>query len=178
MNQIRESLPKSVKDFFNKLSQYLDTELYFYGSINRSDYIHGKSDIDIAIFTDNENSTIAQLQHFLHVKRDAFDKVVWKLNGKMIYGYKIKCEKNIDIKCEIAIYNNDYKGILLDEFKTYNYVPFHLAILLFLLKTLHYTLPLISKKTYMSYKVYIFNKLLLNKKDTVFFVIKNKNINS
>jgi predicted nucleotidyltransferase len=177
MNQVRESLPKPVKDFFYKLSDYLDTDLYFYGSINRSDYLHGQSDIDVAIFTDNENSVISKLQHFLHVKRDAFDKVVWKLRGKMIYGFKIKCDKYIDIKCEIAIYNNNYKETLLEEFKSYNYVPFHLAILLYLLKTLHYTIPILSKKTYMSYKVYIFNTLLLNKKDSVFFVMKSNKDN-
>jgi predicted nucleotidyltransferase len=171
MNQVRESLPNSVKDFFYKLSEYLDTELYFYGSINRSDYIHGQSDIDIAIFTDNEYSLISKLQHFLHCKRNAFDKVVWKLKSKMIYGFKIKCDKFMDIKCEIAIYNNVFKDTLLEEFKSYNYVPFHLAILLYILKTFHYTFPLLSKKTYTKYKVYIFNTLLLKKTNTVFFVI-------
>ena len=54
MNAIRDDFPKEVKDFFKRLENYLDDELYFYGSVNRSDYIHGKSDIDVAIFTDNE----------------------------------------------------------------------------------------------------------------------------
>ena len=90
MNTIRDDLPKDFKNFFKRLENYLDTDLYFYGSINRDDYVHDKSDIDIAIFTDNEYSTMAKLQHFLKVKRNAFDKVVWKLEGKMIYGYKIK----------------------------------------------------------------------------------------
>jgi len=157
MNTIRETLPKSVKEFFYKLSEYLDTELYFYGSINRSDYIHNKSDIDTAIFTDNEESIINKLQHFLHVKRDAFDKVIWKINGKTIYGYKIKCDKYIDIKCEIAIYNNEYKEIL------------------FMLKTIHYTIPILSVKTYAYYKRIIFNEILFKKKDTVFFLIPQPN---
>ena len=69
MNKIRDDFPEDLKNFFIDLQNYLDTELYFYGSVNRSDYVHGKSDIDVAIFTDNEYSTISKLQHFLHVKR-------------------------------------------------------------------------------------------------------------
>lgn len=174
MNEIRESLPNHVKEFFYRLRNYLDTELYFYGSINRSDYIHGQSDIDIAIFTENESSVISKLQHFLHVKKDAFNKVIWKLRGNVIYGYKIKCEEFMDIKCEIAIYNIEYKQLLLEEFKSNDNIPLHLAILIFILKTFHYTIPLISKSTYMNWKVYIFNTLVTNKKDYLFYVIKNK----
>ena len=172
MNTIRDDFPKDVKDFFKRLENYLDTDLYFYGSVNRSDYVHNKSDIDIAIFTDNEYSTITKLQHFLHVKRNAFDKVIWKLDGKMIYGYKIKCEKYMDIKCEIAIYNNDFKNILIKEISQYNSVPPHIAILLFILKTMYYTFPIISQETYSSYKRYIFNEIMLQKKNTVFLLLK------
>ena len=114
---MRSDFPQKTKDFFKRMENYLDTELIYYGSVNRPDYVHDKSDIDVAIFTDNEYSIMAKLQHFLHVKQNAFDKVVWKLNGKVLYGYKIKCEKYIDIRCEIAIYNNEYKDILLPEIK-------------------------------------------------------------
>jgi len=170
MNVIRDDFPKEVKDFFKRLENYLDTDLYFYGSVNRSDYIHNKSDIDVAIFTDNEYSIINKLQHFLHVKRNAFDKVVWKLNGTMIYGYKIICEKYIDIKCEIAIYNNDFKETILNEVRNYN-VPIYISILLFIIKILYYNFPIISKKTYMTYKRQIFDTYL-RKKDTIFFLLK------
>jgi predicted nucleotidyltransferase len=111
----------------------LDTELYFYGSVNRSDYVHNKSDIDIAIFTDNEYSIMTKLQHYLHVKHDAFDKIVWKLEGTIVYGYKIKCDKHTNSKCEIAIYNNDFKEIILKDMRKYNSIPFHIGILLFIL---------------------------------------------
>ena len=174
MNTIRPDLPENVKDFFTNLSNYLDTELYFYGSINRSDYVHDKSDIDVAIFTDNEYSIISKLQHFLHVKRNAFDKVVWKLNGIMMYGYKIKCDDYIDVKCEIAIYNNDFKDTLLHEMKQYNTVPLYISILLFILKTMYYTFPILSNKTYAAYKRLLFNELMVSKKESVFFVLKQK----
>ena len=84
MNTIRDDFPNNVKKFFTKLQNYLDTELYFYGSVNRPDYVHGKSDIDVAIFTDNEKSIMVKIQHFLHLKSNSFDKVVWKLYGKLI----------------------------------------------------------------------------------------------
>jgi hypothetical protein len=174
MNKIRDDFPPDVKKFFIDLKNYLDTDLFFYGSVNRSDYIHGKSDIDVAIFTDNEYSIISKIQHFLHVKRDAFDKLVWKLQGKIIYGYKIKCDKYTNSKCEIAIYNKEYKDFLLKEMQTYDKLPLHVSILLYILKMLHYNLSLISNKTYLDYKRYVFNNIMLDKRDAVFFLIKQR----
>ena len=133
MNQIRNDFNPNLKKFFIDLKNYLDTELYFYGSVNRSDYVQEKSDIDVAIFTDNEYSTMTKLQHYLHVPRNAFDKIIWKLEGNMIYGYKIKCNKYTDSKCEIAIYNNDFKNTLLNEYRNYNHFPLYISILLFIL---------------------------------------------
>lgn len=172
MNQLREDLPKETKQFFNKIKNYLDTELYFYGSVTRSDYVPQKSDIDVAIFTDNEYSTISKLQHVLHVKRSDFDKIVWKLNGKMIYGYKIKCEKHTGINCEIAIYNEEYKAILLEDYtkpmKSKSWVVF---ILLFLLKLFYYYIPILPKSYYAHLKRKVLNEIV-DKKETVFFVLK------
>ena len=79
MNQMRNDFNPDLKKFFIDLKNYLDTELYFYGSVNRSDYVPEKSDIDVAIFTDNEYSIMTKLQHYLHINRDAFDKIIWKL---------------------------------------------------------------------------------------------------
>lgn len=172
MNAIRNDFPDNVKKFFKKLQNYLDTDLYFYGSVNRPDYVHGKSDIDVAIFTDNEKSVMVKIQHFLHLKNNSFDKVIWKLYGKMLYGYKIKCDKYIDIKCEIAVYNNEFKDLLLEDMRKYNTIPQHIAFLLFILKTLHYTFPIISSKTYSVYKRYLFNELMIKKNDTVFYLMK------
>lgn len=178
MNNIRSDFPPNIKKFFIDLQNYVGEDLYFYGSVNRKDYIHGKSDIDVAIFTDNEYSTMTKLQHFLHVKRDAFDKVVWKLDGKIMYGYKIKCnniETDVNLNnCEIVIYNNDFKEVLLEDMRKYLYIPFHIGILLFILKTFHYTIPILSTKDYSSYKRYIFNNIMVDKRDSVFFLIKKK----
>jgi hypothetical protein len=169
---IREDLPKNIKDFFYNLKNYLDSDLYFYGSINRSDYIHGKSDIDLAIFTDNEYSIINKLQHFLHAEKSDFKKVIWKLEGQMIYGYKIKCDPNLlnGAECEIAIYNNDFKDILLFEFQRNDNIPIFLFIILYILKFFHYTFPIIPKNIYVKIKRIMFNKIM-NKKDSEFLLI-------
>jgi len=172
MNAIRDDFPKDIKIFFKQLQNYLDTDIYFYGSVNRTDYVPGKSDIDVAIFTDNEYSVITKLQHFLKVKRDAFDKIVWKLNGSMIYGYKINCDKYMDVKCEIAIYNNDFKDIIINEFEIpIKHKTVLTTILLYLLKLLHYQLPLIPKNIYVQLKRYVLNEMMV-KKESVFLLLK------
>jgi hypothetical protein len=180
MNKIRSDFPPNVNKFFLNLQNYVDSPLYFYGSVNRSDYVHTKSDIDVAIFTDNEYSMMTKIQHFLRVKRNAFDKVVWKLEGKIIYGYKIICSEYTDFveakKCEIVVYNNDFKETILNEMRKYNEIPFYIKMMLFVIKTLYYTFPLLSSKTYSDYKRIIFNKIMIDKKDTVFFLLKQNKI--
>ena len=176
MNKIRNDFNPDLKNFFINLQNYLDTELYFYGSVNRSDYIHNKSDIDIAIFTDNEYSVMTKLQHYLHVKRDAFDKIVWKIEGTIVYGYKIKCDKYTDSKCEISIYNNDFKEIILKDISKGISIPLHIEILLCILKTLYYTFPILSSNTYSLYKRFIFNTIIVNKKDTSFVLLKQNKV--
>lgn len=169
---IREDLPRNIKDFFYNLKNYLDSELYFYGSINRSDYIHGKSDIDLAIFTDNEYSLINRLQHFLHAQKNDFKKVLWKLEGQMIYGFKIKCDPDLldGAECEIAIYNNDFKDLLKFEFQRNDNVPIFLFIILYILKFFHYTFPIIPKNIYVKIKRIMFNKIM-NRKESEFLLL-------
>jgi predicted nucleotidyltransferase len=178
MNQLRNDLPQKIKDFFIKMRNYIDDELYFYGSVTRSDYVPGKSDIDVAIFTDNESSTISKLQHFLHVKRNAFEKLIWKLNGTMIYGYKIKCDKYTDINCEIAIYNNEFKEVLIDEFvKPTQNASIIITILLHIVKLFYYKIPLLPTQTYIYLKRTILNDLM-GKKDSIFYLLKNEDTTS
>lgn len=168
MNEIPNVLSDELKQFFRKIESYLDTTLYFYGSVTRSDYVPNKSDIDVAIFTENDISDINKLQHVLHVSRKEFDKIVWKLNGVMIYGYKIKIEK---YNCEICVYNNDFKEILIDEFtKPLKNQSIIIYALLYILKTFYYKIPIIPKSTYTNMKRYIMNDLI-TKKESVFMLL-------
>ena len=65
MNKIRDDFPEDLKKFFINLQNYLDTELYFYGSVIRNDYVKNKSDVDLCIFTDNEQSILNKLKFYL-----------------------------------------------------------------------------------------------------------------
>ena len=80
METTKNNLPPNVKDFFYNLSEYLDTKMLYFGSVQRSDYVPGKSDIDVDIFTDNENSVIAKMQHFLGVSKKEFKSIVWVID--------------------------------------------------------------------------------------------------
>lgn len=157
-DNILKRLTYNQKDFFDKLSFYIDKPIHFYGSIQRSDYIPGKSDIDIDIFTDNESSTIQMVCSFLHIPRNKFRKTVYKINSQMVYGYKGKYddEKN-GINVEISIYNNKYKELVLDDHNKCQYLPIYITIVLFIVKILFYKLNLISKQTYKRCKRFLMN---------------------
>jgi len=151
METTKHKLTPEQKKFFDGLSNYLDTKLYYYGSIQRPDYIPGKSDIDVDIFTDNENSTITKLQHYLHVKKGDFRKIVWKVrrNNKLTYGHKLKYKKDF-IKAEFAIYNEKYKPYILEEHNSKVILPFYCIWILNFLKFLHYQLHILPG-TYYAY---------------------------
>jgi hypothetical protein len=158
MDDIKKKLTQNEEIFFNNLSLYIDKEVYFYGSIQRPDYVNGKSDIDVDIFTDNESSTIQKLCNFLNVKRSIFTKIVYKINNTMINGYKMKYKDEIKkINIEISVYNEKYKNIVLYDHKNYSYLPFYTIIVLIILKFLYYTLGIIPKDLYKKFKQFLIN---------------------
>jgi predicted nucleotidyltransferase len=174
MNEIKQDLPYNVKLFFIKLSNYIDNQLYFYGSVQRIDYIHGESDIDVGILTDNEYSIMKKMQHYLKVDKKDFYKVAWKVKNTYVYGYKLRYyNKKENIRAEFAIFNNKFRNIIYNEHLNTLYVPYYGLIMLFILKFFHYTLKIINKKTFQAYKRYIFN-LCWNKHNEKYLVVKPK----
>ena len=166
MEIINNRLTPQQKIFFERLSLYIDKPLHFYGSIRRQDYIPGKSDIDLDIFTENESSTIQLLCNFLGVKKNNFKKTVYKINSFMVYGYKGKYEDEINnINLEISVYNIKYKALMLAEHNNDLHYPFYVTILLFIIKYLYYNLSLITKKMYKRMK-----RLLMNTNDELKFI--------
>ena len=106
MEEINKKLTDKQREFFNNLSIYIDKPIYFYGSIYRVDYLPGKSDIDIDIFTDNESSTIQILCNHLNINKSEFRKSFYKIDTTVVRGFKGKYKdetKNIDV--EISRYN-------------------------------------------------------------------------
>jgi predicted nucleotidyltransferase len=168
METTRNKLTQDEKNFFFKLSNYLDTKLYFFGSIQRGDYFPNSSDIDVDIFTHNENTTIIQLMNFLNVERSDFKRFVWKLNNsnKLAYGYKFmyKNEKN-SFAVEFSIYNEKYKDEILYEHNAKKDIPFYATILLIIVKFLFYTLHIIPADWYIQSKKFILSTMLFKKAD-------------
>jgi hypothetical protein len=158
METTKNKMPENVKIFFNDLSKYLGTKLLFYGSIQRNDYFPGSSDIDVDVFTDNIGSTITRMQHFLHVKKSSFKKIIWRLshNGEMVYGRKIMYKNpDLNISVEFSIYDNKNKKGVLEQHLKKTVIPFYATILLFIIKKLYYDLHIISPASYRYLKMKI-----------------------
>jgi len=172
MTKTRNKLPDTTNNFLTNLSEYLQTELYFYGSIQRGDFFPGHSDIDIDIFTSNEKSTINTLSNYLQIDKNKFKKVIWQNEKKhMIYGYKKYYENELlNLKIEFSIYNEKYKKDVLESHEYKTNLPLHIVVLLYLLKFFYYKLHIIDTKMYKKYKDYILSDLI-NYKNHIFVTI-------
>ncbi len=152
METTQNKIPEKNLMFLNELSNYLDTKFIYYGSVQRSDYLPQKSDIDIAIFTHNEYSIMSKMKTYLHITGRNFKKFVWKLHDKhrtIVYGYKIKYNNpEKDIIVEFTIYNEKFKSDLIKEYKKKIVLPFYSSIMLYIIKILFYKLHIISGKWY------------------------------
>jgi hypothetical protein len=158
MNITNKKLTQTQRDMLNKMSIYLDKPIYIYGSIHRSDYIPGKSDIDIDIFTENESSTINILSTLLNLNKTDFRKTIFKINSFMAFGYKTKYLNEVDgINFEISIYNEKYKNIILYDHENGRFLPFYITFILYIIKILFYNLKLISNKFYKRCKRFLMN---------------------
>ena len=157
MEKPKNKLTDKQEKFLDGLREYIDLPLFYYGSVMRDDYVPGKSDIDIDIFTDNEDSTISKLQHYLNKSRKDCKKIIWNsnLSKKIINGYKIKYKSSF-IKTELSIYNNKYKDYVLAGHRYKMVLPDYAYCILNFLKFLYYRCNIISKSLF----IYIKNKVL------------------
>lgn len=170
METTKNDLPPNAKKFFYDLSEYLDTKLLYYGSVQRSDYVPGKSDIDVVIFTDNEDSLMSKLQHHLHLKKKDFKKIVYIIDDTTTEGYKVKYKnKEKNIKAEFSIYNEKFKDIIIKQHTKKFVLPVYISVLLYLLKTFYYRIPILTKSFYITSKNWSLN--LVDNPNTKFIVL-------
>ena len=162
--------------FFNKLSNYLDTKLYFFGSIQRYDYFPGVSDIDVDIFTDNVSRTISQIQNYLHIDKNSTSKFIYKIDKEkskyeLVKGHKIKYEdRENSLKVEFSIYDEKLKELILTEHTRKQNLPFLVSLFLVILKYLYYTVCIIPKFIYKFLKNFLMNTCI-DGKDAEFVVV-------
>lgn len=162
METTKHKLPEDVELFLNNLKQYLDKPIYFYGSIQRPDFVKG-SDLDVDIFTDNESSTIEKMSHYLDIPNNKFKKTISKYGNDftVIYGHKIMYESpDLSLPIEFAIYNEKNKKKVLYQHNSKVNLPFYITFMLLILKTIYYKLHLINKKTYAKIKLTILSTFI------------------
>lgn len=164
MENIKNELPPHIKFFFDKIRIYLDTPLYYYGSVQRYDYFPNASDIDVCIFTDHFKSTILKMQQFLNNNSSDFKKTIYHLNNRIIKGYKvIYTEPENHLFIEFTIYNECDKKYILEEHKKKIDLPIFISIILVILKFFYYQIPIIPKQMYIYFKQFLMNTCM-NKK--------------
>jgi predicted nucleotidyltransferase len=168
METTRNKMDAYSKTFFFKLGNYLDTKIYYFGSIQRDDYFPKSSDIDVALFTDNINSTITKLQTFLNVDKSKIKSFIWRVNydNSLVKGYKIMYkEPENELTVEFSIYDEKYKYGILKEHNGKKDLPFYATYALVIIKFLFYTLNILPKEWFVYLKNIILTKLVFLKED-------------
>ena len=168
METTKNIMPEYSNLFFNKIKNYLDTPIYFFGSVQRDDYFPQSSDIDVAIFTDNINNIILKLQSFLNINHNDFKQFVWKLNydNSLVKGYKIiykEPERNFAV--EFSLYDEKYKDGILIEHNGKTNLPFYATYSLIFIKYLFYQFNIIPPEWYIYLKKLILHKMIFLKED-------------
>jgi hypothetical protein len=160
METTKNKMDDYAKKFFLKLGNYLDTQVYYFGSIQRNDYFPGKSDIDVDLFTVNDSSIIFKLQNFLGLEKYKFKNFVYKLHKtkKIVYGHKVKYEDPTNnFFAEISIYHEKDKEAVLIEHNSKAILPFYVTWLLIILKIFYYNLDILSEDIYSYFKNILMN---------------------
>ena len=171
METTKNKIPNDIQKMIDKFKKYIDTKIYYYGSIQRADYFVGKSDIDILIFTDNVDSMIHKTSHYFHIKKKKFRKMVWYYRKKLIEGTKIIYYSNQpEFRLEISIYDEKYKKYVLEDKTSPNNISFLLSAILLILKCMYYNLGILPNSFYTYYKKIIFN--YIRGEDTLFVQLK------
>lgn len=168
-SSIKSRTPKELHNWLNALRQHFeDVSIYLYGSAVRGDYLSGRSDIDLCIFTDSPSEVKLNVCMFFHEPLSKFRHVVWKLNGSLIYGSKLRFHRPVE--GEVSVYSLSQKDRILEECRRGFTMGVWSSILLTILKFVYYTLHLISSETYKVYKRYIFN-VISYKKESAFLLV-------
>ena len=173
MDTTKNKMSNYSSIFFHKLSNYLDTKLYYFGSIQRNDYFPKSSDIDVDIFTDNMQSTINKMQSFLKVDKHSFKKFVYRLDksNKIVHGYKVTyTEPAHFLFVEFSIYNASVKNYVLEEHNRKTVLPYYVSVLLIFFKFFYYSVPILPKDLYIYIKKFLMN-ICIDGKQVEFIVI-------
>lgn len=156
----RNKLPEQMDAFITLLKNYINEPIYFFGSVNRIDYMPSKSDIDAAIFTNNVTNMLILLQNFLKVEKDEIKRIVLKVNNKVIHGNKIHYKnKDEKIDIELVIYDIKYKEYMLEHYRIIEKTPIIICYVLLFLKYLQ-SYHLLPSFLYYKIKYFLFTSVV------------------
>jgi hypothetical protein len=163
METTYNKLPEQTETLLIQLKNYLQTPLYFYGSVQRIDYLSDDSDVDVDIFTSNEKTTIYSLINFFKLKKSDISPCVYHSStNETIKCYKLEYNNPIKkIRLEISIYNEKDKQTILNEHINHSNMPFICTLLLLILKIFYYKLGIIDKDAFLELKhvfIHLFDK--------------------
>lgn len=152
LNDPNNKLTLQQRNYFTEMSYYIELPLYFIGSIARYDYIPGKSDIDLEVYSENEISTLFKLLHFLNINKNSVKLIYFTCNEISLLGYKLSCKhyfNEIDsLHFDIAIYTMDSKKILLPHRIRDIKIPMYSSVFLLIVKYMYYHGKIINKPLY------------------------------
>lgn len=163
MEDIKEKISDNQYIFLKNLQDYIGNDLIFFGSIKRCDFMSENSDIDIAIITDNINSTLKKLQNYLNLQDNKIRKIVQKIPNKngIIIGYKTNYDDEcINLSLEIVIYDEKYRNDIMFHIHKINNLPFYILLPLIILKIFYYKLHIISIQILNFFKKKLLHKYL------------------
>lgn len=159
METTNNKLTEKQLIFFQKLKNYIDKPIYFYGSIQRNDYYPGKSDVDIVIFSENEQSLILMLCNFLNLNKTNFKKCIYKLKNTIFNGFKAKYkDKETNLNIEISLFDEKFKNEIINEHSRNLVLPFYISFVLYIIKFFYYDIGFISNDFYKSCKRFLMNE--------------------
>lgn len=175
MEDIKEKISDNQYIFLKNLQDYIGIKLIFFGSIKRCDFMSENSDIDIAIISDNINSTLKKLQNYLNLHDNKIRKFVQKIPNKngIIDGYKTNYDNEcINLSLEILIYDEKYRNDVMFNIHKINNLPFYIVLLLIILKFFYYELHIISIQNLKFFKKKLLHKYLHQDLDDNLIVLK------
>ena len=178
MEDIKDKIGDEKYHFLKKLEDYIGSKLIFFGSIKRCDFMSENSDVDIAIISDNIDSTLKKLQNYLNLHDNKIRKIIQKIPNKnnIVYGYKTNYDDTcLDLSLEIIIYDSKYRRDIMFHINKINNLPFYILLPLIVLKILYYRLNIISKDLLNFFKVFLLHKHLNQELDENLIALKFDN---
>jgi hypothetical protein len=172
LNKIKDKLSNEQYLYFLELQEKIELPLFFMGSITRSDYIKGKSDLDIEVFTDNIASTKEKLNYLFNYYETQKENIIiiFKIKDVPFSGYKYTVN-NSGIQFDLTLYKKESeKTILYYRTREIN-VPLTISAFLIIIKFLHYSLNIINKRNYYLIKKNVWE---FYNNDKVFFKLLNE----